>query len=128
MKRKFIGVFTLLVLVMTSMFSIVGANERTTATFRLGSVSLPTGFAKEHSGEILMVTIKISIAQEGVLNGVEVVKSSGIEILDNAVIDAARRGQYSPIYDKDGKAIEQSLILPLKFDFTQKASEAKETR
>lgn len=125
-KRLKVVIALLLLIVGMPLSVLAEGNEQISPRqiVRLGSVSLAPEVAERHSGEIVLVSINIKVSQEGILEEVKVVTSSGDEVIDNAVIDGAKRGVYSPAY-RNGKAEGYSITLPLKFNFETKEDKNK---
>lgn len=61
-----------------------------------------------------LVLLKVTVAEDGRVNAVEVVKSSGVRQLDESARDAVRSWQFQPAR-RDGKAVEWSARLPVRF-------------
>ena len=65
-------------------------------------------------GEEGSVTVLADLDATGAVRGVSIAVSSGIEVLDDAALEAARKWRFSPALDDD-KAIESQIRIPFHF-------------
>lgn len=63
------------------------------------------------------VSLKIVILENGKPGDIEVVRSSGSELLDNAAVEALRKWRFSPAFNKEtGRPMKGRVTVPIKFE------------
>jgi len=62
------------------------------------------------------VILRITIDKDGNVQDVEVYKSSGHDILDETAKEMARKWQFQPARNADGKAVMSRILAPISFD------------
>ena len=65
------------------------------------------------------VILRITIDKDGNVQDVEVYKSSGHDILDETAKEMARKWQFQPARNADGKAVMSRMLAPISFDTKQ---------
>jgi len=65
------------------------------------------------------VVLRIKVAADGAVAMVEVAQSSGFDLLDDAALDAVRRGWRFVPARRDGVALESWVEVPIRFALTQ---------
>ena len=71
----------------------------------------PAAKAKGIEGKVVL---RVSVSAEGKLLDVEVIRSSGSDLLDAAALKAVRRADFSPAR-RVGRAVETTIELPIQF-------------
>lgn len=75
----------------------------------------PQSRALEEEG---VVKLKVRVSAEGRARTVEMAKSSGFKRLDTAALEAVRQWRFVPA-KQDGQAIEDTVIVPLRFTLNE---------
>lgn len=80
----------------------------------LAPISLSTEMREKYSEQSILVKVKATILETGIIGGdIKVVTSSGDESFDKSVTDAIQQSVFNPAYSSDHKAIACSFVLPL---------------
>jgi TonB family protein len=72
----------------------------------------PAEEAARHGGR---VAVRVDLNQDGAVENVEVIKSTGYTALDQAAIDAVKKWRFAPATDEQGKPAAGSLSFALNF-------------
>ena len=72
----------------------------------------PAEEAARHGGR---VTVRVGVKQDGIIENVEVIKSTGYPALDQAAIDAVKTWRFAPATDEQGKPVASTLSFALNF-------------
>ena len=65
------------------------------------------------------VVLRIKVAVDGAVELVEIAHSSGFDLLDDAALDAVRRGWRFVPARRDGIAVESWVEVPIRFALTE---------
>lgn len=61
------------------------------------------------------VSVEIEVSKSGLITKVSIHQSSGYELLDNAVLEAVKQWRFLPAQDKNGQAIDLSILMRFGF-------------
>jgi TonB family protein len=80
---------------------------------RLLAEHYPTALARAGTGG--MVVLSLMISSEGLARASEVVSGSGVDALDEAALEVARRVRFTPAAQQ-GRIVEARILFPVVFD------------